>query len=64
LALALDEPQDTDEMMQIDDFQFVVNKTLSKQYKRFTIDYTLLGFSVTGDMTTARGNFRYAKSSL
>ena len=44
LALDVDEPKDTDDVFDIDSFQFVINSFLLKEAKPIKVDYTRSGF--------------------
>ena len=44
LALDVDEAQDTDDVFDIDGFQFVINHFLLKEAKPIKVDYTRSGF--------------------
>ena len=44
LALDVDEPQDTDDVFDIDGFQFVINRILLKDAAPIKVDYTRSGF--------------------
>ena len=52
-GLALDEPKDGDEVIKDNDFSFVIEEGLSKNYGKFTVDYSnnwlKRGFSVIPD---------------
>jgi Fe-S cluster assembly iron-binding protein IscA len=56
LALALDEPKETDATYNVDAFTYVIDKNLINAIQPVTIDYTAVGFSVTGNMTDSRFN--------
>jgi hypothetical protein len=51
--LALDEPKDTDERLTIDGFAYIVDKDLFAMVQPITIDFTPMGFQVTGSVNTA-----------
>ena len=40
LALDVDEPQDTDEVFEIDGFQFIIDRILMKEAQSIMIDYS------------------------
>ena len=44
LALALDEPKDTDDVFKINGFQFVINTDLLKQAEPIKVDFSPFGF--------------------
>ena len=44
LALDVDEPKDTDDVFDIDGFQFVINRFLLKEAEPIKVDYTRSGF--------------------
>jgi len=60
LALVLDEPKNTDELFSIDGFQYVIDKALFAAVKPIKIDFSPLGFSVTGNPSAAANNYSCA----
>ena len=44
LALDVDEPQDTDDVFDIDGFQFIINRIFLKDAAPIKVDYTRSGF--------------------
>jgi hypothetical protein len=50
--LALDEPKDTDERLVVDGFQYIVDKDLLAMAQPINIDFTPMGFHVTGNLNT------------
>lgn len=53
--MALDEPKDTDEVIEKEDFKFVIDKNLLKGASPVKIDVTYTGFVVTSDMPLGGG---------
>jgi len=52
--LALDEPKDTDERLIVDGFQYLVDKDLLAMVRPINIDFTAMGFHVTGNVNTTK----------
>lgn len=56
-GLALDEPKDGDEIINTDDFNFIMEDGLSDNYGKFTVDYSdnwlKRGFSIIPDIVGA-----------
>jgi Fe-S cluster assembly iron-binding protein IscA len=52
--LALDEPKDTDERLIVDGFQYIVDKDLLAMAKPINIDFTPMGFQVTGNLNATK----------
>ncbi|WP_372681282.1 hypothetical protein [Desulfosarcina sp.] len=50
--MALDEPKDTDERLIVDGFQYIVDKDLLAMANPIKIDFTPMGFHVTGNLNT------------
>ena len=46
IAMVLDELKDTDDVFDIDGFQFVVDKELLKEAEPITVDFTGFGFRI------------------
>ena len=55
LSLALDEPNDNDEVYDISGFKYVVDKELLEQAKTIKIDFQGRGFAITSDMVVESG---------
>ena len=53
LALVQDEPRDTDEQVHINGLLYIVDKTLLETVKPIQIDFTPMGFFVTGNLDAA-----------
>jgi hypothetical protein len=45
--LALDEPRQSDDVFEIDGFQFVVNRIFYKKFKPIKVDFSHIGFEIT-----------------
>jgi Fe-S cluster assembly iron-binding protein IscA len=52
--LALDEPNDNDEVYDISGFKYVVDKALMEQAKPIKIDFRDRGFNITSSMEFGR----------
>ena len=48
--MALDEPKDTDNVYDIDNFQYIVDKEFLKLAKPITIDFMGMGFKITSGL--------------
>ena len=46
LAMALDEPRDTDDVFEIDGFKYIVNKDFIEKAKPIKVDYQVHGFKL------------------
>jgi len=55
LALALDEPREADEVLDVAGYSFVIEKDLLEKGKLFKIDMTHLGFSVSSELELGGG---------
>ncbi len=55
LSLALDEPNDKDEVYDISGFKYVVDKELLEQAKTIKIDFMGRGFAITSDLVFESG---------
>jgi Fe-S cluster assembly iron-binding protein IscA len=53
--LALDEPNDNDEIYDIGGFKYVVDKKLLEQAKPIKVDFMGMGFNITSSMVFDRG---------
>ena len=53
--MALDEPQENDEVYDIGQFKYVVDKELLKKAKPIKIDFMGNGFSITSSMVFESG---------
>jgi Fe-S cluster assembly iron-binding protein IscA len=42
--MALDEPKDTDQVFDIDDFKFIVDKKFMKEAEPIKVDFSYFGF--------------------
>jgi Fe-S cluster assembly iron-binding protein IscA len=52
--LALDEPKEADERLTVDGFQYLVDKDLFAMVQPITIDFTPMGFQVSGNLNTTK----------
>jgi Fe-S cluster assembly iron-binding protein IscA len=48
-AMALDEPNDSDEVFEIDGFIYVVNRQMLNEIQPITVDFKTIGFRITGN---------------
>ena len=55
--LALDEPGKTDEVFEIDGFQFVVDKAFLNKFKPIKVDFNPIGFEVTAAVSYGASYF-------
>ncbi len=53
--MALDEPQENDEVYSIGDFKYIVDKGLLEQAKPIKIDFMGMGFNITSSMVFESG---------
>lgn len=53
--MALDEPKATDEVFDIDGFQFVVDKEFLKKATPIKVDFKDIGFSITSSIQLSSG---------
>jgi Fe-S cluster assembly iron-binding protein IscA len=53
LALGLDEPTETDEVIDVNGFQFVADKDLLAEAQPVTIDFKDVGFEITSSIKLA-----------
>jgi iron-sulfur cluster assembly protein len=55
LALALDEPKDTDDSFNVSGYTFVIDKDLMTQAESIKIDMTYMGFQVESNLQLGGG---------
>ena len=55
MALALDEPKDSDESFDVEGFTFIVDKELSKQGSPFKVDLSYAGFVIDSSVDLGGG---------
>ena len=55
MSLALDEPNDSDEVMEQEGYKFVVDKDLYEKAKPISIDMTPMGFTVNSSLELGGG---------
>jgi hypothetical protein len=55
LALALDEPKETDDSFDVSGYKFVVDKELMAQAKPIKVDMTYMGFQVESNLQLGGG---------
>lgn len=53
--MALDEPKDTDNVYDIDNFKYVVDKDFMEQAKPIMVDFKSMGFKITSGMKVESG---------
>jgi Fe-S cluster assembly iron-binding protein IscA len=56
LALALDEPNDNDEVVDSNGFKFVMDKKLLEMAKPVKVDVTYMGFTVDSNLQLGGGS--------
>lgn len=56
MALALDEPNDADEVIEVVGYKFVVDKELYEKAKPLTVDMSPFGFAVKSSMDMGGGD--------
>ena len=55
MALALDEPKDTDDVFDVEGYSFLVDKELMAKAEQMTVDLTYMGFQVTSNLELGGG---------
>lgn len=55
MAMVLDEPNESDEVFDINDFQFIANKDFLAEAQPIKIDFTGFGFSISSNMQMGQG---------
>jgi Fe-S cluster assembly iron-binding protein IscA len=55
LALALDEPRESDAIYDIDGFQYVIDRHVLSQFQPITVDFGMFGFQISGNNLGASG---------
>jgi Fe-S cluster assembly iron-binding protein IscA len=55
LALALDDPTDTDKVFDEKGYSFIINDDLFTAAKKIKVDFTYIGFSVDSEMPMSGG---------
>lgn len=53
--MALDEPRDTDEVLDISGYTFVIEKDLIEKAAPFTVDMTYMGFAISSRLELGGG---------
>jgi len=53
--MTLDEPKDTDNIYNLDNFQYIVNKDFIEKVKPIKVDFTPFGFKVTSGVDLSAG---------
>jgi Fe-S cluster assembly iron-binding protein IscA len=56
--MALDEPNDFDEIFEVDGFTYLVDKQLLAEAQPITVDFKTIGFYITGNSTNRNGQRR------
>jgi iron-sulfur cluster assembly protein len=51
LAMALDEPKDTDNVYDVNGFQFVMDKDFDRKAQPVKVDFLGYGFSISSNLT-------------
>jgi Fe-S cluster assembly iron-binding protein IscA len=52
--MALDEPNDSDQIFEVDGFTYLVNKQLLDEAQPITVDFKAIGFYITGNTTNRK----------
>jgi hypothetical protein len=52
--MALDEPNASDHIFEVEGFTYLVNKQLMDQAQPITVDFNAIGFYITGNSTTLK----------
>jgi iron-sulfur cluster assembly protein len=47
--MALDEPEDSDEVFEIDGFTYLIDRQLLAEVHPVTVDFRSIGFTITGN---------------
>ena len=55
LAMALDEPSENDDIFNIDNFKYIINKDFMEKAKPLKVDYSTLGFKISSSMDLGGG---------
>jgi len=50
MAMALDEPKDTDNVYKVDGFEYIVNKEFMEKAKPIKIDFIEVGFKIDSNI--------------
>ncbi len=61
--LALDEPRQTDDVFEIDGFQFVVEKSFYNRFKPIKVDFNHIGFQITAAVNYGASYFSRSYNS-
>jgi Fe-S cluster assembly iron-binding protein IscA len=48
-AMALDEPNDSDEIFEIEGFTYLLNRQMLTEMQPITVDFKTIGFRITGN---------------
>ena len=54
--MALDEPKENDEVFDVDEFKFCVEKELMDKAKPMTVDMSRFGFAINSSLELGGGN--------
>lgn len=54
--MALDEPKENDDIFNIDNFKYIINKDFMEQVKSLTVDYSALGFKISSGIELGGGS--------
>ena len=55
LAMALDEPKDTDEVYEVDGYKYLVNKEFMEKAASIKVDFAMYGFKLDSEMDFISG---------
>ena len=53
--MALDEPRETDEVLDIDGFQYIIDKDFLEKAKPIKVDFLEIGFKLTSNLVSEQG---------
>jgi hypothetical protein len=57
--MALDEPNDSDEIFEVGGFTYLVDKQLLAEAQSITVDFKTIGFYITGNSTHRNSQCRH-----
>lgn len=55
MAMVLDEPNESDEAFEINDFKFIANKDFLEEAKPIKVDFTGFGFAISSSIQLGQG---------
>lgn len=57
--MVLDEPNDADEIFEVDGFTYLINKQTLDEVQPITVDFKTIGFRITGNTANQNSRCRY-----